>query len=92
MSTIASSSTRDITADSAELIIDTIVYAVSGHGTIVSNGGKDRQEMKAGDYALIPAYAEHQEANEGDEEVVWAIFRSPGGTPIVCNLEEWGSS
>lgn len=71
---------------------DTIVYAVSGHGTIVSNGGKSKQLMKPGDYALIPAYAEHQEANDGDEEVVWAIFRSPGGTPIVHNLDGWGKS
>lgn len=42
-------------------------------------------------YALIPAYAEHQEVNDSDEDVVWAIVRS-GKEPIVVNLEGWGTS
>lgn len=71
--------------------IDTIVYAVKGRGTVVSEGGKKRQDLSPGDFALIPAYAEHQEANDGDEEVVWVITRS-GRAPIVENLEDWGSS
>lgn len=70
---------------------DTIVYAASGHGTVVSEGGKKRQDLKAGDFALIPAFAEHQEANDGDEEVTWIITRS-GGKPIVQNVEGWGKS
>ena len=70
---------------------DTIVYAVRGHGTVVSEGGKKRQDLSPGDFALIPAYAEHQEANDGDEEVTWIITRS-GRTPIVENLEGWGES
>ena len=36
--------------------IDTIVYAVSGRGAIVSENGKKRQELAPGDFALIPAY------------------------------------
>lgn len=36
--------------------LDTIVYAVSGHGAIVSENGKRRQELAPGDFALIPAY------------------------------------
>lgn len=35
---------------------DTIVYAVSGRGAIVSDNGKKRQELGPGDFALIPAY------------------------------------
>ena len=35
---------------------DTIVYAVSGRGAIVSNDGNKRQELAPGDFALIPAY------------------------------------
>lgn len=35
---------------------DTIVYAVSGQGAIVSENGKKRQELAPGDFALIPAY------------------------------------
>ncbi|USW48396.1 Putative rmlC-like cupin domain superfamily, rmlC-like jelly roll protein [Septoria linicola] len=71
---------------------NTIVFAFSGHGTIVSEGGKKKQHLAPGDFALIPAYAEHQEVNESDEDVVWAIVRS-GKEPIVVNLEGgWGSS
>ncbi|KAM3415882.1 hypothetical protein BST61_g9384 [Cercospora zeina] len=71
---------------------NTIVFAFSGHGTIVSEGGTTKQHLAPGDYALIPAWAEHQEVNESDEDVVWAIVRS-GKEPIVVNLEGgWGSS
>lgn len=48
---------------------DTIVYAVSGHGAVVSEGGKQRDELEPGDWALIPQGREHQEVNDGDEEV-----------------------
>lgn len=70
---------------------DTIVYAAKGHGVIISDGGKTRQQLSPGDFALIPAFAEHQEANEGDEEVIWIITRS-GRSPIVENLEGWNQS
>ncbi|KAK5728898.1 hypothetical protein LTR15_002039 [Elasticomyces elasticus] len=70
---------------------DTIVFAFSGHGTVVSDGGKKKQVLAPGDFALIPAWAEHQEVNEGDEDVVWAIVRS-GGEPKVVNIDGWGSS
>ncbi len=48
---------------------DTIVYAASGHGAVISDNGKTRQELLPGDFALIPAWTEHQEVNDGDEEV-----------------------
>lgn len=70
---------------------DTIVYAVRGHGTVISEGGKKRQDLGPGDFALIPAYAEHQEVNDGDEEVTWVITRS-GRRPVIENLEGWGKS
>ena len=61
---------------------DTIVYAAKGHGAIVSgSNGNKRQELAPGDFALIPAYAEHQEINESDEDVVWIITRG-GRNPI----------
>ncbi|KAF4630676.1 hypothetical protein G7Y89_g7459 [Cudoniella acicularis] len=68
---------------------DTIVFASSGHGAIVSNNGKDRQELAPGDFALIPAWVEHQEVNDGEEDVTWIITRS-GREPVVVNLEGWG--
>lgn len=71
---------------------DTVVFAFSGHGTIVSDGGKKKQQLQPGDYALIPAWAEHQEVNESDEDVVWCIVRN-GKEPKVVNLPDgWGSS
>ncbi|KAI1360891.1 RmlC-like cupin domain-containing protein [Xylaria arbuscula] len=68
---------------------DTIVYAVSGRGTIVSEGGGKRVDLEPGDYALIPAWMEHQEVNDGAEDVVWSIVRS-GPSPEVVNLAGWG--
>jgi len=68
---------------------DTVIYAVRGVGTVVSEGGEKREVLHKGDWALIPAYMEHQEANDGDEEVEWVIVRS-GRTPEVVNLTGWG--
>ncbi|KAF2254937.1 hypothetical protein BU26DRAFT_514768 [Trematosphaeria pertusa] len=71
---------------------DTIVYAASGHGAIVwGPDGSKRQELSPGDFALIPAYAEHQEVNDSDDEVKWIITRG-GRNPIVHNLQGWGKS
>ena len=70
---------------------DTVVYAASGRGAVVSEGGRKREELCPGDFALIPAFAEHQEVNDGDEDVVWIIHRS-GRNPVVQNLDGWGRS
>jgi uncharacterized RmlC-like cupin family protein len=70
---------------------DTIVYAAKGFGTIVSEDGKKRQDLAPGDWALIPAYAEHQEVNGSDDDIVWVIVRG-GRNPIVENLQGWGES
>ncbi|KAI4863563.1 RmlC-like cupin [Hypoxylon rubiginosum] len=67
---------------------DTIVYAVKGRGTIISEGGSKIVDLEPGDYALIPAFMEHQEVNNGDEDVVWTIVRS-GRIPEVFNLTDW---
>jgi len=53
---------------------DTIAYCVRGKGSVVSEGGKKQQNLSPGDFALIPAYVEHQEVNDGAEEVEWIIF------------------
>ena len=70
---------------------DTVVYCMRGRGTIVSEGGKKRQVLEKGDFALIPAYAEHQEVNDEDADLEWIISRS-GRVPVVENLEDWGES
>ncbi|PYH40320.1 RmlC-like cupin [Aspergillus saccharolyticus JOP 1030-1] len=69
---------------------DTIVYAAKGHGSIIFDGGRERKDLEPGDFALIPAYTEHQEANHSDEPVEWVIVRT-GGTPTTVNLEGWGA-
>ncbi|KEF58438.1 uncharacterized protein A1O9_06364, partial [Exophiala aquamarina CBS 119918] len=76
---------------------DTIVYAVSGHGSLVSSTspapehrGDTKVTLQPGDWALIPAYREHQEVNDGEDELVWVIVRAPGGAPETVNLEGWG--
>lgn len=71
------------------LLPDTIVYAAKGHGAIVYGvNGSKRHDLVPGDFALIPAYAEHQEVNDSDEDVVWIITRG-GRNPIVENLDGW---
>ncbi|KAJ2999362.1 hypothetical protein NUW58_g25 [Xylaria curta] len=72
---------------------ETIIYAASGKGVLVTNtgGGEDqlkRHELSAGDFALIPPWTEHQEINETDEDVVWILIRS-GPEPIVVYLTGW---
>lgn len=81
-------SSSDIHHHGAE---NTIIYAASGHGSVVSEGGKKRVDLSPGDFALIPAYAEHQEVNDSDADVTWIIVRS-GRAPIVENLKGWGTS
>lgn len=73
--------------------LDTVVYALRGFGSILYGPeASQRHDLKPGDYALIPAWVEHQEVNEGDEEVEWIIVRS-GREPVVVNLPGgWGSS
>ncbi|KAI0835223.1 RmlC-like cupin [Hypoxylon sp. FL0890] len=67
---------------------DTIIQAVKGRGSIVSEGGTKRVDLEPGDFALIPAFMEHQEVNDGDEQVIWTIVRS-GRIPQVTNLTDW---
>lgn len=70
---------------------NTIIFSHAGVGTVVSEGGRKRQVLHPGDYALIPAYAEHQEVNDSDEDVVWCIVRS-GASPCVVNVDDWNKS
>ena len=70
---------------------DTIVYCLRGTAAIVSEHGKKRQELHPGDFGLVPAYVEHQEMNDGDEEVELIVTRS-GKVPVVENIEGWGKS
>ena len=70
---------------------DTIVYCLRGKGAVLSENGRKRQNLEPGDFALIPAYVEHQEVNDGDEEIEWIITRS-GRVPVVENIEGWSKS
>ncbi|KAI0396417.1 cupin domain-containing protein [Xylariaceae sp. FL0594] len=71
---------------------ETIVYAASGKGILVTNpSGEDqlkRHELSPGDFAFIPPWTEHQELNETDNDVVWILIRS-GPKPVVVWLTGW---
>lgn len=69
-------------------LADTIIYAVRGHGSVISEGGKTRQELAPGDFAFIPAFTEHKEVNDSDETCFFVICRS-GRAPITENLPGW---
>ncbi|KAL2151181.1 hypothetical protein VTH82DRAFT_6279 [Thermothelomyces myriococcoides] len=75
---------------------ETIIYAVSGKGAILSQPTGDdeqpeRHELEPGDFAFIPAWTEHQAVN--DSEVDWhlLIIRS-GSHPVEVNLTGWGGA
>ncbi|KAI0121092.1 cupin domain-containing protein [Xylariales sp. AK1849] len=74
---------------------DTIIYAASGRGILVTNPGNEtepklkRHELSVGDFAFIPPWTEHQELNETDEDIVWILIRS-GPEPAVVYLTDWG--
>ena len=55
----------------------------------VSEAGRNRQELNPGDFALTPAYVEHQEVNDGDQEVEWIIARS-GKVPMLEDIYQDG--
>ncbi|EJT98387.1 hypothetical protein DACRYDRAFT_110829 [Dacryopinax primogenitus] len=57
-----------------------------GHGAVLFNNGKERVNINPGDFALNPAGVEHQELNDGEEQVVWLVVRS-GSAPKVVNLD-----
>ncbi|KAL1643125.1 hypothetical protein SLS58_005094 [Diplodia intermedia] len=68
---------------------NTIIYAVSGHASIVSDNGRTRHALGPGDFALVPAFAQHQEVNDGDADAVWVVARG-GRAPVVVDLDGWG--
>lgn len=69
------------------------MYAVKGFGSLVTSSpdgeGDLKTTLKPGDWALIPAYREHQEVTDGEEELTWVIVRAPGGKPETVNLTGW---
>ncbi|KAM0250942.1 hypothetical protein ACHAQJ_008400 [Trichoderma viride] len=74
-------------------IVDAIIYAVSGTGTLVVKegfGGELRHhELQPGDFAFVPAWTEHQARNDTDQDLVWVITQS-GSRPVGAILTDWG--
>ncbi|KAK6859616.1 hypothetical protein PG990_013128 [Apiospora arundinis] len=72
---------------------DTIIYAASGTGILMTNPDNDgelkKHELSPGDFAFVPPWTEHQEVNDTDEDVVWILIRN-GPTPLVFYLTDWG--
>ncbi|KAF3040233.1 hypothetical protein E8E12_000470 [Didymella heteroderae] len=71
--------------DMSDQICGTVMLAKPHSASAIHHQGEE------GDFAIIPAYAEHQEVNDGDEEVKWIIARG-GRNPIVHNIDGWGKS
>ncbi|KAF2153279.1 RmlC-like cupin [Myriangium duriaei CBS 260.36] len=69
---------------------DTIIYALRGTGSVVTDQGNTTTRLAPGDFCLIPAGVEHLEQNDTDEEVVWVIHRS-GSKADVVNLDNWSA-
>ncbi|KAK1245910.1 hypothetical protein MKX07_004979 [Trichoderma sp. CBMAI-0711] len=74
-------------------IVDAIINAVSGTGTLVVKEGFKGElrhhELKPGDFAFVPAWTEHQVWNDTDQELVWVITQS-GPRPVGAILTDWG--
>ncbi|RFU79289.1 cupin, -type [Trichoderma arundinaceum] len=74
-------------------VVDAIIYAVSGTGTLVVKegfGGELRHhELQPGDFAFVPAWTEHQARNDTDQDLVWVITQS-GPRPVGAILTDWG--
>jgi quercetin dioxygenase-like cupin family protein len=72
---------------------DAIVYVASGTGLLVVNEGFNselrRHELSCGDFAVIPAWTEHQIRNDTDTDVVCVITQS-GSHPVGATLVDWG--
>ncbi|KAK8075506.1 hypothetical protein PG997_010169 [Apiospora hydei] len=72
---------------------DTIIYAASGTGILMTNPGSEgdlvKHELSPGDFAFVPPWTEHQEINDTDEDLVWILIRN-GPEPLVFWLTDWG--
>ncbi|KAK4141326.1 uncharacterized protein C8A04DRAFT_14169 [Dichotomopilus funicola] len=73
---------------------ETIIYAVSGKGSLLSQprGDKEepeRHELGPGDFAFVPAWTEHQISNDSTVDFHLVIVRN-GGSPVEVHLTGWG--
>ncbi|KAF5665155.1 hypothetical protein FHETE_6771 [Fusarium heterosporum] len=72
---------------------DTIIYAVSGSGVLVVNEAVNSElkyhDLAPGDFAVVPAWVEHQFKNDTDGDVQWLVIQN-GPAPIRADLTEWG--
>ncbi|WZH45202.1 RmlC-like cupin domain-containing protein [Fusarium acuminatum] len=72
---------------------DTIIYAVSGNGILVVNEAVNSElkyhDLAPGDFAVVPAWVEHQFQNNTGEDAQWLVIQN-GSKPIRADLTEWG--
>jgi len=69
--------------------LDTIIYATNSGCTVVFQDGKESITLEEGDFVFIPAYCEHQEVNNSDNEVKLIITRS-GSEAVTEHKDGWG--
>jgi uncharacterized RmlC-like cupin family protein len=92
--TTAPSESGQVSSQGLSYLQETIIYAVSGKGLLLSQPKGDeeepeRHELGPGDFAFIPAWTEHQAVNESEVDFHLVLIRS-GGKPVEVNLTDWG--
>ena len=92
--TTAPSESGQVSSQGLSYLQETIIYAVSGKGLLLSQpkGNEEepeRHELGPGDFAFIPAWTEHQAVNESEVDFHLVLIRS-GGKPVEVNLTDWG--
>ncbi|KAK0630449.1 RmlC-like cupin domain-containing protein [Bombardia bombarda] len=79
-----------------EQVQDTIIYAASGKGVLLSSPKDEgdepvRYDLDQGDFAVVPPWTEHQALNESEGDLLWVVIRN-GPQPVEVNLTDWGGS
>ncbi|KAK0749717.1 RmlC-like cupin domain-containing protein [Schizothecium vesticola] len=75
---------------------DNLIASTDNTSTTTSSSSfsdkPERHVLSPGDFAVIPAWTEHQIVNESDAvELHWIVTRS-GPSPVEVNLTGWGGS
>jgi oxalate decarboxylase/phosphoglucose isomerase-like protein (cupin superfamily) len=75
------------------LWLETIIYTVSGKGTLIVNEAVNSElkhhELAPGDFAFVPAWVEHQIKNDSDEDFQLLMIQN-GSAPIRADLTDFG--
>lgn len=70
------------------------MYIVSGQGILICNEGFEAElrehEIASGDFAVVPAWTEHQARNTSDTAELVCVVVHGGPRPVGATLTGWG--